>query len=175
MNQEEEAAAASLSSLSSLSPSHPFSSDLESRRVAAGDKLADLVASPGRVVHVNNRDDELPPSSATSIRPAPALSPIQQLPIFQQQQQYVVPSIDGQSHLQISQITASPNLEPPTITPVPGSLGFPAVDNAQLTEPYNSNPPPHALESEERSLGPIDQRKTLILEKRPKPLGMWAD
>lgn len=142
--QQEEAASSSYASRH----------DLESPQVPASDKPPDLVAS---LVHVS-RERKLPLTTTASVRAESA--PTQQLQLqLLTQNQYVVPHVDQQHHLQVSQIATSPSTNPSIRSSIYGPQAGPALDNARLTEPFSPVYPLQDSELEERSPTPIDQCK----------------
>jgi hypothetical protein len=128
--------------------------DLELLRAAAVEKPSDLVAS---LVHVS-REGKLPLTTAatTSVRTESALT--QQLQ-FLTQHQHVVPQVDKQHNLQVSQITISPGTQTSIASSTYSSYDSPALDSAQLTEPFSPALPLYNSESAERSPMPIGQCK----------------
>jgi hypothetical protein len=132
--------------------SYAAGDDLESPRVMAVGTSPDLVAS---LVHVS-RKGKLPLTTTTSVHTeAEATQPLQRL----SQHQYVVPQVDKQRHLQVSQIAASPSTKTSITSSIYSSQESPALDNARLTEPFSPIYPLHDSEFEERSPAPIDQCK----------------
>jgi hypothetical protein len=128
--------------------------DLESLRAAAVEKPPDLVAS---LVHVS-REGKLPlTTTATTL--VPTESALTQQSQLLTQHQYVVPQVDKQYNLQVSQITTSPGTQTSIASSTYSSYDGPALDGARLTEPFSPVLPLYNSDSAERSPTSIGQCK----------------